>query len=123
MNYCAKKSIPLKGKELYYKGKKLNDEKNLEFYNIPWESTIYVFNVPEKINVYIRCLSGKEFKIVADELETILKIKTKIYEFEKIPIDKQIVLIDKKILDDERTLSEFNRNGNIHLLVRRKGDE
>ena len=122
INYCAKKSIPIKGKELYYKGKKLDDEKNLEFYKIPWESTLYVFNVPEKINVFVRCLSGKEFKIIADELDTILKIKTKIYEFEKIPIDKQIVLIDKKILDDEKTLSEFNKKGNIHLIVRRKED-
>jgi hypothetical protein len=121
-NYCAKKSIPIKGKELYYKGKKLDDEKNLEFYKIPWESTLYVFNVPEKINVFVRCLSGKEFKIIADELDTILKIKTKIYEFEKIPIDKQIVLIDKKILDDEKTLSEFNKKGNVHLIVRRKED-
>lgn len=122
INYCAKKFIPLKGKELYYKGKKLNDEKNLEFYNIPWESTLYVFNVPEKINVYVRCLSGKEFKIIADELETILKIKIKIYEYENIPIDKQIVLMDKKILDDEKTISELNRNGDVHLLVRRKGE-
>lgn len=122
INYCSKKFIPLKGKELYYKGKKLNDEKNLEFYNIPWESTLYVFNVPEKINVYVRCLSGKEFKIIADELETILKIKIKIYEYENIPVDKQIVLMDKKILDDEKTISELNRNGDVHLLVRRKGE-
>ena len=120
--YCDKKCIPIKGKELYYKGKKLSEERNLEFYNIPWESTLYVLNIPDKINVYVRCLSGKEFKIIADEFETILKIKIKIYEYENIPIDKQIVLLNKKILDDDKTLSEFNNNGDIHLLVRKKGE-
>ena len=120
MKYCAKKFIPIKGKELYYKGIKLNDEKNLEYYNIPWESTLYVLNIPEKINVYVRCLSGKEFKIIADEFETILKIKFKIYEYENIPIDKQIVLMNKKILDDEKTIGQFNIKGDVHLLVRRK---
>ena len=120
VKYCAKKFIPIKGKELYYKGIKLNDDKNLEFYNIPWESTLYVLNIPEKINVYVRCLSGKEFKIIVDEFETILKIKYKIYEHENIPIDKQIVLINKKILDDEKTIGQFNIKGDVHLLVRRK---
>ena len=120
VKYCAKKFIPIKGKELYYKGIKLNDDKNLEFYNIPWESTLYVLNIPEKINVYVRCLSGKEFKIIVDEFETILKIKFKIYEYENIPIDKQIVLINKKILDDEKTIGQFNIKGDVHLLVRRK---
>ena len=122
MKYCAKKYIPLKGKELYYKGKKLSDDKNLEFYNIPWESTLYVLNIPDKINVYIRCLSGKEFKIIVDEFETILKIKFKIYEYENIPVDQQIVLINKKILDDEKMIREFNTNGDVHLIVRRKGE-
>ena len=118
--YCDKKCIPLKGKELYYKGKKLSEDKNLEYYNIPWESTLYVFNIPEKINVFVRTLSGKEFKLIVDEFETILKIKIKIYEYEKIPVDKQIVLINKKIVDDSKTLSEFNVNGDVHLLVRKK---
>ena len=120
--YCSKKFIHIKGKELYYKGIKLDDEKNLEFYNIPWESTLYVLNIPEKINVYVRSLSGKEFKIIADELMTILKIKFKIYELENIPVDKQLVLKDKKILDDDRNISEFNINGDVHLLVRRKDE-
>ena len=122
INYCAKKCIPIKGKELYYKGIKLNEEKNLEFYKIPWESTLYVLNIPEKINVYVRSLSGKEFKINADETMTILKVKFKIYEYENIPIDNQIVLMDKKILDDEKTIGELNINGDVHLLVRRKDD-
>ena len=122
INYCAKKCIPIKGKELYYKGIKLNEEKNLEFYKIPWESTLYVLNIPEKINVYVRSLSGKEFKINADETMTILKVKYKIYEYENIPINNQIVLMDKKILDDEKTIGELNINGDVHLLVRRKED-
>ena len=122
VKYCAKKFVPLKGKELYYKGKKLSDDKNLEFYNIPWESTLYVLNIPEKINVYVRSLSGKEFKIIVDEFETVLKIKYKIYEFENIPVDKQIILIDKKILDDEKMIREFNINGDVHLIVRKKGE-
>ena len=122
INYCAKKGIPIKGKELYYKGIKLNEEKNLEFYKIPWESTLYVLNIPEKINVYVRSLSGKEFKINADETMTILKVKFKIYEYENIPINNQIVLMDKKILDDEKTIGELNINGDVHLLVRRKED-
>ena len=120
--YCDKKCIPLKGKELYYKGKKLSEDKNLEYYNIPWESTLYVFNIPEKINVFVRTLSGKEFKLIVDEFETILKIKIKIYEYEKIPVDKQIILINKKIVDDNKTLREFNVNGDVHLLVRRKDE-
>ena len=121
--YCAKKCIPIKGKELYYRGIKLSDDKNLEFYKIPWESTLHVLNVPDKINVFVRNLSGKEFKIIVDEIETILKIKFKIYEYENIPIDKQIILIDKKILDDDKMIREFNINGDVHLLVRRKEEK
>lgn len=123
MLYCAKKSIPVEGKELYYKGKKLKDEKSLEFYNIQWESTLYIFNSPNKINVFIRSLSGKEFKIEANDYENIFQIKLKIYEFENIPIDKQIVLLNNKILNDEKIIREINVDGNVHLLVRKKGDE
>ena len=123
IRYCAKKCLDLKGKELYYRGKKLNDEKNLEFYKIPWESTLYVLNMPNKINVYIRSLSGKEFKIEANEFDNILQIKLKIYEFENIPLDKQIVLLNKKILDDEKCIRDLNINGDVHLIVRRKADE
>ena len=67
-------------------------------------------------------MSGKEFKIIVDEFETVLKIKYKIYEFENIPVDKQIILIDKKILDDEKMIREFNINGDVHLIVRKKGE-
>lgn len=123
MRYCAKKCIPVEGKELYYRGKKLKDEKSLEFYNIQWESTLYIFNSPNKINVFIRSLSGKEFKIVANDFENILQIKLKIFEFENIPVDKQIVLLNNKILDDEKIIGELNVEGNVHLLVRKKGDE
>ena len=123
MRYCAKKCIPVEGKELYYRGKKLKDEKSLEFYNIQWESTLYIFNSPNKINVFIRSLSGKEFKIEANDYENILQIKLKIYEFENIPIDKQIVLLNNKILDDEKIIRDLNVDGNVHLIVRKKGDE
>ena len=123
MRYCAKKCIPVEGKELYYRGKKLKDEKSLEFYNIQWESTLYIFNSPNKINVFIRSLSGKEFKIVANDFENIFQIKLKIFEFENIPVDKQIVLLNNKILDDEKIIGELNVEGNVHLLVRKKGDE
>lgn len=98
-------------------------KKSLEFYNIQWESTLYIFNTPNKINVFIRSLSGKEFKIVANDYDNILQIKLKIYEFEDIPIDKQIVLLNNKILDDEKIVRDLNVDGNVHLIVRKKGDE
>ena len=119
--YCKKKSLTTDRKEIYYKGKKLAENKTLEFYKIPWESTLQIFSVPAKIKVYIRCLSGKEIMFIAEETKTILGIKYIIEEREDIPVDKQIVLMYNKILDDNRTLKDYNIDGvnSIHLLVRR----
>ena len=121
LRYCKKKLLSIDRKEVYYKGKKLDETKTLEFYKIPWEGTLYIFSVPAKIRLYIRSLSGKEIMFVVDECKTILQVKYKIEERENIPVDKQIVLMHNKILDDNKTIKDYNIDGvnSINLLVRK----
>ena len=58
---------------------------------------------------------------VVDECKTILQVKYKIEERENIPVDKQIVLMHNKILDDNKTIKDYNIDGvnSINLLVRK----
>lgn len=118
--YCRKKCIPSERKALFYQGKQLDNDQTLGNLKIPLESTLYILYIPRKINVLIRCLSGEEIWMIVDEFQNILQIKGKISDSKGIPVSKQIVLMNKKVLNDELRIKDIIKKdeNELHLLVR-----
>ena len=119
-----REGIPKDMQRLVYAGKWFEDSKTLSDYNIKENITIHlILFLRGGMQIFVRTLTGKTATIEVDGTETIADLKEKLREREGIPADQQRLVFAGKLLEDDRTISDYNirKESTVHLLLRLKG--
>ena len=112
--------------KLQFEGKKLEEYKNIEDYNLNNGCIIYLIYCPF-IQIHVKTLTGKCITLRVQESETISYIKEKIKNMTKIFISEQSLIYNGKHLEDNKTLCDYNIQENhslefiLHLTLRLRG--
>ena len=80
----------------------------------------------EKTNsmlIIIRTVMGKEFEFYMNPNDTIGQVKKKVEDKKGIPVYKQILIFPGRILEDGKTLADYNidHQSILHLMMRLHG--
>ncbi|ORD94784.1 RUB3 [Enterospora canceri] len=78
------------------------------------------------MNLKLKSLTGKDKAIEIDGSATIVELKQKIEEYEKIPPEQQRLICNGKVLiQGDKTLTEYKINSNcvIHFVLALRGGE
>lgn len=106
---------------MLFAGKRLDDHHTIAYYNIQDNSIINLTNnlhEGQQLRIFIRTTDGNAFPMMAESSDTISDLKTMIFDREKIPVDQQHLIFAGRLLDDFRTISDYNFKGaiTIHLV-------
>ena len=73
--------------------------------------------------IYVKLYNGKTITIYADSYDTIMLLKYKIMDIGDIPIEQQRLIYAGKLLDDDRTLRDYNipTESTLNLVCRSRG--
>ena len=75
------------------------------------------------LSIYVKALSGKIITFEVEATDTIEKIKAKIQDKEGFPPDQQRLIYERKQLEDEHTLSDYDihEGDTLYLVLRLRG--
>ncbi|PWA34622.1 hypothetical protein CTI12_AA258120 [Artemisia annua] len=105
---------------MVYAGHKLEEGIILSRYSVQNESTIrLVDDTVTRLQIYVLIVdTGKTVHLEVESSDTINNVKTMIQDKEDIPVNKQILFLPQKQLEDNSTLSDYCiwNESTIHLL-------
>ena len=111
--------VPVWKQMLVYACKILEENTIISDYNIKNESSIFLIIRFNTSKIYIKTIFDKTISIDYDQALTIENIKKQIEEKENIKINKQMLIYNTIILENNKTLSDYDikKESNISLII------
>ena len=112
-----KEGYSIESQNLFINDKILENDKTLNHYNIQNDFILNLVINGERIILYAKPILGKKIPLDTKISEKIENIKKAIQKHEIIPIDLQILKYNNKILENNKTIKDYNipNNSTIEL--------
>lgn len=115
----AIKKIPVSQQYLTFEEHNLKNEKTLKNYSITNNSVLKLFIIDEKlIKIRIQKSNEEDIFLHVHKTDLVKDIKSKIEELKGYPSEKQVLLLDGEILENEKTVQDTNIQENPILKLK-----
>ncbi|GIX63588.1 ubiquitin family protein [Babesia caballi] len=107
--------------DLLQNGKLMNDAEHIE--NVAKEKINVMVPLRGGMRVQVQTMMGQKLEVDVEPNETVLDLKKKLSKKQKLPVDQQRIIFEGKMLQDNKTLAEYNIKNNsvIHMVLRLRG--